>query len=98
MDQHKNDIDAFLKNPAMSVSGVTKHAATCQTGTVDFQNPKILATFQDKKKSTLQQNLFIRESLEIRKHDAARTGLNERNDENSKYVKTTAWGPLLKKI
>ena len=50
MDQHKNDIDAFLKSPAMSVSGVTKHAATCQTGTVDFKNPKILATFQDKKK------------------------------------------------
>ena len=74
------------------------HAAECTNGTIDWENPKVLATFQDKKKTTLQQNLFIRESLEIRRHEAARTGLNERNDETSKFVKTTAWGPLLKRL
>ena len=96
--QHRDDVDTFRANPTTNVSGLTKHAALCTTGTIDWENPTVLATFQDKKKTTLQQNLFIRESLEIRRHDAARTGLNERNDETSKFVKTTAWGPILKKL
>ena len=96
--QHRDDVTAYRENPDMNVSGLTKHAAECNNGSIDWEKPKVLATFQDKKKTNLQQNLFIRESLEIRRHDAARTGLNERNDETSKFVKTTAWGPLLKKI
>jgi len=96
--QHLNDVTIYENNPSTNVSGLTKHSAECKDGTIDWENPTILATFQDKKKTVLQQNLFIRESLEIRRHDAARTGLNERNDETSKFVKTTAWGPLLKQI
>ena len=96
--QHRDDVTSYESNPSVNVSGLTKHAAECTDGKIDWENPTVLATFQDKKKTVLQQNLFIRESLEIRRHDAARTGLNERNDETSKFVKTTAWGPLLKKI
>ena len=96
--QHHNDVQTHRANPESNVSGLTRHAANCTDGVIDWENPEVLATFQDKKKSALQQNLFIRESLEIRRHNAARTGLNERNDETSKYVKTTAWGPILKKF
>ena len=98
MSQHRDDVASLQKNPAMSVSGVTKHAAECQHGTVDWDNPEVIATFQDKKKGNLECNLLIRESLEIRRQDTVNTGLNERNDIGSKFVKTTAWVPILKKL
>ena len=82
----------------MSVSGVTKHAAECQQGSVDWENPEVITTYQDKHKGSLERNLLIRESLEIRRLDTVNTGLNERNDVSSKFVKTTAWVPILKKL
>ena len=96
--QHRDDVVSHRANPESNVSGLTRHAASCTDGAIDWEEPEVLATFRNKKKTALQQDLFIRESLEIRRHNAARTGLNERNDETSKYVKTTAWGPILKKF
>ena len=52
MSQHRDDVASLQKNPAMSVSGVTKHAAECQQGTVDWDNPEDIATFQDNKAKT----------------------------------------------
>ena len=98
MSQHREDVASLRKNPNMSVSGVTKHAAECQQGSVDWENPEVLTTYQDKHKGNLERNLLIRESLEIRRQDTVNTGLNERNDISSKFVKTTAWVPILKKL
>ena len=86
------------RNPSMSVSGVTKHAAECHQGSVDWENPEVITTFQDKHKGNLERNLLIRESLEIRRQDTVNNGLNERNDISSKFVETTAWVPILKKL
>ena len=98
MSQHREDVASLRKNPTMSVSGVTKHAAECQQGSVDWKNPEVITTYQDKHKGNLERNLLIRESLEIRRQDTVNTGLNERNDISSKFVKTTAWVPILKKL
>ena len=64
----------------------------------DWENPEVITTFQDKHKGNLERNLLIRESLEIRRQDTVNNGLNERNDISSKFVKTTAWVPILKKL
>jgi hypothetical protein len=96
--QHKDGVANF--NPETSnlanVSGITRHAAQCPNGKINWEDPEILATFQNKKKTKLQKDLFVRESLEIRhqKTGPAR-GLN---DDFGKCVKTNAWGPLLEKI
>jgi replication-associated recombination protein RarA len=59
-------------------------------------NSDVLATFQDKNKFKMQKNLFVRESLEIRRQNTGPgKGLN---DDYSSYVKTYAWGPLFKKL
>jgi hypothetical protein len=98
MKQHQDGIRTY--NPddqnSTNISGITKHASSCTTGTINWDNPKILATFQDKDKGKLQKNLFIRESLEIRNQC---TGPNRGlNDDFSKYVRTNAWGPLFEKM
>ena len=97
MKQHKDGVASYDPGtPDINVSGITKHASECTAGTVDWENPEILATFQEKEKSKLQKNLFIRESLEIRKQKTGPgMGLN---DDYSKYVKTHAWGPVLNKL
>ena len=46
----------------ISVSGVTKHVPKCQQGTIDWDKPDVVATFQNKKKENLERNLPIRES------------------------------------
>ena len=53
---------------------------------------------QTGKRNTETETSEELESLEIHRLDAAHTSLNERNDETSKFFKTTAWGPILKKI
>ena len=58
----------------------------------DWENPKILATFNDKSKSGLQYNLMIRESLEIRRFKTSYSGLNDRNE---LCVRSNAWDPVL---
>jgi hypothetical protein len=98
MKQHRDGIASYnpQSSSSINVSGITKHASECRTGTINWDEPEVLATFQDKEKGKLQKNLFIRESLEIRKQETGPgKGLN---DDFSKYVKTHAWGPILSKL
>ena len=72
-----------------------QHARECPSGTINWDQPKIIATFNDKKKNNLQQNLLIRESLEIRKQKTTRgLGLND----PQLCVRTNAWDPILNKL
>ena len=73
------------------VTGLTSHARQCNAG-INFDNPKILATMQNKNKASLQKDLFIREGLEIRRQGK---GLNENI---GKHVTTDTWNPLLVKL
>ena len=98
MKQHQDDITSYdpSQPSTTNVSGITKHAAECPNCDINWDSPDILATFQNKNKSALQKDLFIRESLEIRRNESGRgKGLN---DDESRYVKTNAWGPILKKL
>ena len=91
--QHQDDVTSSKVN----VSGLTKHARECINGSIDWENPVVLATFNDKEKTTLQRNLVIRESLEIRKQGALKNGGLNQKDE-WKCVKTSAWDPLLTRL
>jgi hypothetical protein len=96
--QHQDGIRTYDPNNQnqTNISGITRHASSCTNGSVNWDEPEILATFQDKDKSKLQKNLFVRESLEIRNQcTGPGQGLN---DDYSKYVKTNAWGPLFNKM
>ena len=60
------------------ISGISKHARHCREGSVNWDEPEIIATFNDKNKKALQQNLLIRESLEIRRQKTSTgQGLND---------------------
>jgi hypothetical protein len=98
MKQHQDGIATVdpqnVNQP--NVSGITRHASQCNTGTINWDDPEILCTFQDKNKAKLQKNLFVQESLQIRLQGTGPgSGLN---DDFSKYVKTHAWGPLFTKL
>ena len=78
-----------------NISGISKHARQCQSGTINWEEPTILSTFNNKNKNGLQQNLLIRESLEIRRLKTSRgQGLND----PQLCVRSNAWDPLLMKI
>ena len=91
MKQHKADVEP--KKLDEHISGISKHAKSCTTGHIDWENPKIIKTFQEKNKNNLQRNLTIMESLEIRKQDSTNNGYND----SQMAVKSKAWDSLLKK-
>ncbi len=62
---------------------------------LDWENPEILATFNDKSKNMLQYNLLIRESLEIRR---LKTSTNGGLNDPQLCVKSNAWDPILQKL
>ena len=93
MGQHRADTTSSKTDE--NVSGITKHARHCNNGTINWDNPKILATFADKQMGTLQRNCLIRESLEIRRLGTSfENGLND----PQLCVKSNAWDPILKKL
>ena len=93
MGQHLADVTSSKSDE--TISGISKHARQCQDGTIVWENPTILSTFNDKKKNALQQNLLIRESLEIRRLKTSRGhGLND----PQLCVKSNAWDPILLKL
>jgi hypothetical protein len=53
MKQHRDVVHSY--NPdspnAVNVSGITKHAHQCTSGTVNWTEPEILSTFQGKEKA-----------------------------------------------
>ena len=93
MKQHADDVSSNKLDA--NISGISKHARHCTEGTVNWDKPKILAVFSDKKKTTLQQNLLTRESLEIKqKNTTYGKGLND----PQLYVRSNAWNPILQKL
>ena len=78
-----------------NVSGITKHARHCQNGVIDWENPEIIAIYSEKSKKSLQKNLLIRESLEIRRQKTSQgQGLND----PQLCVRSNAWNPILQRI
>ena len=93
MSQHQKDVSSSKSE--QNISGISKHARECTSGDINWEEPEIVATFNDKKKTSLQQNLLIRESLEIRKQKTTRgLGLND----PQLCVRTNAWDPILNKL
>ena len=93
MKQHSDDVTSNKLDA--NISGISKHARECQGGHIDWEKPKILATFNDKNKSALTRNLLIRENLEIRKHKSSSgLGLND----PQLCIRSNAWDPILSKL
>ena len=93
MSQHQSDTTSNKSDE--HISGISKHARHCTAGQVDWEKPHILSTFQSKNKGALQQDLLIRESLEIRRlKTSTSNGLND----PQLCVRTNAWDPILQKI
>ena len=93
MGQHSADVTSNKSDE--TISGISKHARHCQNGDVSWEDPKILTIFENKKKSNLQRDLLIRESLEIRRHGTTTgQGLND----PQLCVRTNAWDPILSKL
>ena len=60
MKQHRDGVASYdpARPNAANVSGITKHYSECASGTVDWEQPEILATFQEKNKNKLKKNLI----------------------------------------
>ena len=86
-------VDVTSNKPDENISGISKHARQC-SGEISWNEPKILATFNDKKKGVLQRNLLVRESLEIRRLSSSTNGLND----PQLCLRTNSWDPILHKL
>ena len=74
------------------ISGIAKHAQNNPNADIDWDNPIILATYNDKNKAALQRNLLISESLNIRKYQTSTSnGLND----PQLCERSNAWDPIL---
>ena len=93
MEQHRNDV--FSNKPDENISGISKHARHCRLGTINWDQPKILATFNDKNKNALIQNCLTRESLEIRRK---KTSMGQGLNDPQLCVKSNAWDPILNEL
>ena len=72
-------------------SGLSQHKEFCKED-IDWENPTVVATMNNKNKKKLTYDLKIREALEIKRHDSGPGhGLNE---DYGAYVKTGAWNPV----
>jgi hypothetical protein len=78
-----------------SHSGLVQHKEKCDAP-IDWQKPKILATFSNKNKNKLKFDLHLLEALEIHRHGSGpNRGLNE---DWGSYAKTSAWTPVFNKM
>ena len=91
MFQHKKDVEPTKQNE--NISGIFKHARICSTGTICWESPTIIKTYNERNKKKLQSDLLIRESLE-KKNNSIRKGYND----PQLTVKSSAWDPLMKRI
>ena len=90
MAQHRNDVTSSKSDE--HISGIAKQAHHNSNADIDWDNPKIIATFNDKNKAKLQHNLLIGESLNIRKYQTLTgSGLND----PQLCVRSNAWDPIL---
>ena len=89
----QNDVSSNKRDE--NISGISKHTRETCNGTINWKEPKILATFAEKNKMALTKNCLIRESLEIRRQGTTRgLGLND----PQLCVRSNAWDPFLKKL
>ena len=86
MLQHCSDVTS--NRPNENITGILKHARHCTTGTINWDEPEILAMFNDKNKKALQQNCLICKNLE---KTSAKEGLNDPQF----AIKSNAWDPIL---
>ena len=93
MAQHQADVTSNKTDE--NISGISKHARQCTTGIIDWENPQILATYNEKSKSALQYNLLVRESLEIRR---LKTSTGDGLNDPQLCVRSNAWDPILQKL
>ena len=56
MAQHRNDVTSSKSDE--HISGIAKRACHNPNADIDWDNPVILATFNDKNKAALQQNFW----------------------------------------
>ena len=90
MAQHKSDVTSSKSDE--HISGIAKHARHCPNCDIDWDNPEILATYNDKNKAALQRNLLVGESLKIRQYQTSTgSGLND----PQLCVRSNAWDPIL---
>ena len=90
MAQRRNDVTSSKSDE--HISGIAKHARHNPNADIDWDNPKIICTFNDKNKATLQRNLLVSESLNIRKYQTSTgSGLND----PQLCVRSNAWDPIL---
>ena len=93
MKQHSDDVNS--NKLEANLSGISKHARICDNGTINWEEPSIVTTFNNKNKRALTQNLLLRESLEIRRQKTTRGyGLND----PQLCVRSNAWDPILKRL
>ena len=93
MGQHQADV-SFTKSDE-NISGISKHARHCQDGTINWDEATILTTYNDNNKGSLQQNLLIQESLEIRR---LKTSCGKGLNDPQLCVRSNAWDPILAKL
>ena len=93
MKQHSDDVNS--NKLEANLSGISKHARICDNGTINWEEPAIVTTFNNKNKRALTQNLLLRESLEIRRQKTTRGyGLND----PQLCVRSNAWDPIPKRL
>ena len=91
IDTRINEHRKAIEKEKWPHSGITQHKEICKTE-IDWENPTVVKTMDNKNKKKLIYDLRVRESLEIRRHDSGPGhGLNE---DYGAYVKTTAWNPV----
>ena len=91
MSQHEADTS---NKSDKHISDISKHARHCTASTINWNEPEIITTLNNKKKTALQQDL-VRESLEIKRHNTlSNSGLND----PQLAVRSNAWDPILKKL
>ena len=64
MKQHRSDVKS--KKADSEISGISKHARDCTHGKINWETPEILQIEKEKNKFSLQKNLLVRESFEIK--------------------------------
>ena len=64
MKQHRSDVES--KKADSELSGISKHARYCTHGKINWKTSEILEIEKEKNKFSLQKNLLVRESLEIK--------------------------------
>ena len=89
MAEHKG----YVRREEWHMSGIAAHKEHCKEGSVDFDNPEILATINARFKKQADFKLDHMEALMIKLHQTGPgSGFNE---DEGRRVRTKQWDPLL---